>query len=100
MTHAATVPHQGSLPHALEQVLKANRQALSHYVPQVYQGRITLFLSREAPDRTGYDRRLGWHDMAAAGLEVHVVPGSHETLFAEPHVRVLADIVWGCLQRL
>ena len=38
--------------------------------------------------------------MTTEGLEVHVVPGSHETLFGEPHVRVLAEKLRACLQRL
>jgi len=94
-------PHsEGSLSRALQEVLKANRQALSNYVPHVYPGRIILFLSSEAPERAFYDRRLGWNEMATEGLEVYVVPGSHETLFGEPHVRVLAEKLRGCLQKV
>jgi thioesterase domain-containing protein len=93
-------PHStGSLSHALQEVLKANREAIINYTPQVYRGRIFLFLTSEAPDRTFYDRRLGWNEMAAEGLEVHVVPGSHDTLFGEPHVRLLSEKLRGCLQK-
>jgi thioesterase domain-containing protein len=91
---------EGALSRALQEVLKANYQALRTYVPQVYPGRIILFLSREAPERAFYDRRLGWSDLTTEGLEVHVVPGSHETLFGEPHVRVLAQKLQGCLQKV
>jgi thioesterase domain-containing protein len=100
VTSQGTPPSEGSLSRALQEVLKANQQALRTYVPQVYPGRIILFLSSEAPERAFYDRRLGWSDMTTEGLEVHVVPGSHETLFGEPHVRVLAQKLQGCLQKV
>jgi thioesterase domain-containing protein len=94
-------PHsKGSLSRGIQEVFKVNRQAISNYVPQVYPGRVTLFLSSEAPERSFYDRRLGWNDMAAEGLEVHVVPGNHDTLFSEPHVRVLAEKLRVCLQKV
>jgi thioesterase domain-containing protein len=88
------------LSRAMRQVLKANRQATSNYVPHVYPGRIALFLSSASPERTFYDRRLAWSDMAAEGLEVHMVPGNHDTLFADPNVRVVAEKLRVCLQRL
>jgi acyl-CoA synthetase (AMP-forming)/AMP-acid ligase II/thioesterase domain-containing protein len=91
---------EASLSRALQMVLKANRQALCSYVPQVYSGRITLFLCSEAPERSFYDSRLGWNDMAGEGLEVHVIPGNHETLFSEPHVRGLAEKLQVCLQKV
>jgi hypothetical protein len=37
--------------------------------------------------------------MAAEGLELHVVPGSHETLFGEPHVKILAEKLRDCLRK-
>jgi len=89
-----------SLSRAMRQVLKANRQATSNYVPHIYPGRIALFLSSASPERTFYDRRLAWSDMAAEGLEVHMVPGNHDTLFADPNVRVVAEKLRVCLQRL
>jgi acyl-CoA synthetase (AMP-forming)/AMP-acid ligase II/thioesterase domain-containing protein len=93
-------PREGTLARALQVVLQANRHALGRYVPHVYPGRITLFLSTEAPERTCYDRRLGWHESAAEGLEVHLVPGNHDNLFEEPHVGVLAEKLRLCLQRV
>jgi len=83
----------------MEEVLSANREALSNYAPRAYPGRIALFLSIEAPERSFYDRRLVWSDIAAHGMEVHVVPGSHDTLFSEPHVKVLAEKLRGCIRR-
>jgi acyl-CoA synthetase (AMP-forming)/AMP-acid ligase II/thioesterase domain-containing protein len=100
ITYKGSPNSEGSLSRALQVVLKANRQALCNYVPQIYPGRITLFLCSESPERSFYDSRLGWSEMAAEGLEVHVVPGNHETLFREPHVRALAQKLLVCLQKV
>jgi thioesterase domain-containing protein len=60
------------------------------YVPQIYPGRITLFWASEAPVLPHNDTRLAWGEVAADGLEVHVVPGDHGTMRDEPHVGILA----------
>jgi thioesterase domain-containing protein len=91
---------EGSLARGMREVRKANYEALRNYVPQVYPGRILFLLSSEAPERSFYDARFGWSDMAARGLEVHVVPGTHDTLFEEPNVMVMAEKVRVCLQRV
>ena len=39
-----------------------------------------------------------WGQLAAAGLEVHVVPGTHLGLFAQPQVRGLAAKIDECLR--
>ena len=90
---------EGSVTRTMRDVLEANRDALRNYTPQMYPGQITLLLSSEAPERSFYDRRLGWSDMAADGLDVQVVPGSHDTLFAEPHVKILAEKLRVCIQK-
>ncbi|MCA1601395.1 MAG: non-ribosomal peptide synthetase, partial [Acidobacteria bacterium] len=69
------------------------------YVPQIYPGRITLFWASEAPVLAHNDTRLGWGEVAAEGLEVHVVPGDHGTMRAEPHVEILAEKLTACLRR-
>lgn len=91
--------NQGPLARAMREVLKANRKAMATYAPKSYDGPMVLFLSNESPDRCFYDRRLGWSDVAAEGLEVHVVPGNHETLFAEPHVQMVAERLKSCFRR-
>jgi acyl-CoA synthetase (AMP-forming)/AMP-acid ligase II/thioesterase domain-containing protein len=100
ITYKGSPYTDGSSSRALHVVLEANRQALSTYVPQVYPGQITLFLCSEAPERFFYDSRWGWNEMAAEGLEVHVIPGSHETVFSEPHVKVAAEKLRVCLQKV
>jgi len=69
------------------------------YIPQIYPGRITLFWASEHPVLAHNDTRLGWGEVAADGLEVHVVPGNHGTMREEPHVGILAEKLTACLQR-
>jgi len=76
-------------------------KVLLNYVPQVYPGKVTLFrasetvfLSNDGPDND----QLGWDRVAAGGLEIHKVPGNHNTLLAEPHVQVLAPKLKTCIE--
>jgi thioesterase domain-containing protein len=54
-----------------------------------------LLLVRSSVLRTGWfrDPRLGWGEVAGAGLEVHAMPGEHDTMFLEPDVERLASII-------
>jgi thioesterase domain-containing protein len=72
-------------------VEQANLRAARWYVPRMYPGRIAI-LGVEDHLQTGslLDRRLGWRELAAGGIEVHSVPGDHFTSFVEPNVRELA----------
>ncbi len=91
----------------LVQVFKANYQASEHYVPQeVYPTRVAFFRASEAdvedtatgePSQIRQEPTWGWNQLAAEPVELHVVPGDHITMFAEPHVQVLAERLKFCL---
>lgn len=88
-----------SKPHrALANVREANIRALGSYSPSSYAGRVILFWSAEWAGRCYNDTRLGWSDIAEAGLEVHVVPGNHKTILEEPNVTVLASKLSKCIE--
>ena len=72
--------------------------AMNAYRPTPYAGKVTLFWGAESPGIAS-DRRLGWSEVAGDGLEVHVVPGTHQTMRMEPHVRVLAEKINSCIER-
>ncbi|MBW4511501.1 MAG: amino acid adenylation domain-containing protein [Scytonematopsis contorta HA4267-MV1] len=96
----------------LLQVGKANQQC--HYVPQeIYPTQITLFrANEEAPIEIAaseeiyqllYDSRKidpvwGWGQFSAGEVELHIVPGDHLTMIAEPHICVLAEKLRACLE--
>src|SRR6185503_4576940 len=77
---------------------------LSHYVPKVYDGEITLFRARKwnrdvrkmlsewrvAGRDEPYFRTNGWQPYSTKPIQIDVVPGMHEELVLEPHVGTLA----------
>ncbi len=43
------------------------------------------------------DARLGWGELAAGGLEIHEVCGTHADLMTEPYVQMIAEKLASCL---
>jgi thioesterase domain-containing protein/acyl carrier protein len=72
-------------------VFKANSQATLSYVPQTYNGRITLFRTSLQVSRVHHDPTLGWNELTRQGVDVHIVPGNHLTMLRKPNVQVLAE---------
>ena len=87
------------LPQKVGSIADVNAFAAANYKPKVYPGPLTIFRSikREALD--GDDELLGWRGLAAAGVDVHDIPGTHHDITREPHVRVLAEKLRFCLSR-
>jgi hypothetical protein len=92
-----------------EAIGEAFRQAVSRYVLQVHDGPITLFRPKLAiahvlgPGRvTNARREFVFHDNGwgpwGASVEVHEVPGDHDSIVLEPNVRVLASRLRACIQ--
>ena len=69
-------------------------RASNNYVPRVYPGRITYFLSER---RVEWFPASAWHKLAGGGLDLHVTPGDHFQILKEPHVQVLARQLRECL---
>lgn len=73
-----------------------NDRAAGQYKPKPYPGRLTLFRAMEPRTFSNIshnqdaDPTLGWGDLAAGGVEVRAVPGSHDNLIARPYVETLA----------
>ncbi|OLD55650.1 MAG: hypothetical protein AUI64_03230 [Acidobacteria bacterium 13_1_40CM_2_64_6] len=84
-------------PEGATAFLEAEYHALTHYVPKVYPGRITLFRARAGPLFRVYRSDMGWSDLAAGGVDIRSVPGSHSTMLTDPHVRVIAEHLTACL---
>jgi aspartate racemase len=77
------------------------RQASNSYQPQRYQGQITLFRAGgEGFGEGSQDLERGWGHVAAAGVEVHLVPGTHREMMSEPHVQKLAEQLRVCLDQI
>jgi aspartate racemase len=85
-----------SLPKTLRDVKEFNSLAVRNYVPKVYEGSVTLFWASEDL-RTSKDLVEGWRALAAGGMEVHEIPGTHLDIIKEPHVSDLATKLRSCL---
>jgi amino acid adenylation domain-containing protein len=82
-------------------LFKSRIEMLRRYEPGVFAGRITLFRAHEAdPEEPVRSQTpsLGWEALTAAGVDVHVVPGTHATMGQEPQVRELAARLAACLE--
>jgi len=81
----------------------ANILALARYTPQPYPGRIHLFMTNESVS-SPHATCSSWSELAAGGAEVHVIPGTHDTItrtgdavLEESHLRVLAEQLRACI---
>lgn len=87
------------IPRSLREVQEANLQASSYYVPKVYPAKLIVFRPSKQPVEYLHDLQMGWGALAAGGIEVHEVPGIHQSIIVEPRVRVLAEQLRACLQK-
>jgi amino acid adenylation domain-containing protein len=65
--------------------------AVNSYRPPPYNGRVVFFKAAVVPPGEAWDFSLGWRHLVVGELEVHAVPGDHETMFKEPNVDILAN---------
>jgi thioesterase domain-containing protein len=92
------VKQELTLTQMLAEIEKANFRAERAYVPKSFPGRVTLFWCSDWSFRVFHDTRLGWSDFATGGLEVHVVPGNHKTMWEMPNAGTFAERIRRCLQ--
>ncbi|MCA1587040.1 MAG: hypothetical protein LC791_20480 [Acidobacteria bacterium] len=59
-------------------------------MPRPYPGRVVLFVASQITIEC-QDTRLAWDEVAGDGLDVHVVPGDHQTLRNEAPMQTLAE---------
>lgn len=76
-----------ALPYDLRhrELERAHRRAYLAYVPEPYNGDITLFRATRQP-ATSVDRTLGWEDSALGGVNVIDVDGHHNDLVEQPEL--------------
>ncbi|KYC36562.1 non-ribosomal peptide synthetase [Scytonema hofmannii PCC 7110] len=85
-------------------LMDASVQAVKEYTFKRYSGPMTLlrtsdkYRDKEKGVGMQYDPQFGWGDVVMGEIDVHLVPGSHLTLFEEPHVKVLAVKLKNCLE--
>jgi acyl transferase domain-containing protein/thioesterase domain-containing protein len=105
-------PQEAQQPYELHNaaIEAAFRSAFARYQPRPYPGSVTLFRPRLdqsyllGPGRV-VDSKLqyvypdnGWGRFAAS-VQVHEVPGDHDSMVLEPNVRVVAARLRACIQK-
>jgi thioesterase domain-containing protein len=85
--------HQASVTEGLLKAIQA-------YRPQGYGGRVTLFRVRTLSFWRPDEADMGWGAVAKGGVEIHMVPGSHQTVLAKPHVEAVAAALRSSLNRV
>jgi hypothetical protein len=80
-----------SIPKEWTAFLDEHLRSLMAYVPRAYTGRVALFRARTQPVFALREADLGWNRMATGGVDINIVPGSHESMLREPHVQILGD---------
>jgi aspartate racemase len=89
--------------------LKVNKQRLHEnldtivhptsylYRPQPFPGRAIFFQSTDWPEGRYWDFYASWNGVIGGALDVHKIPGGHESMFYQENVAILADHLQSCL---
>jgi len=86
-----------TLPQAIGTIEDINSFAAANYKPSVYPGSLIIFRSVSRSRLEGDDELLGWGGLAAGGVEVYDVPGTHHDITREPGVQIVAETLRRCL---
>ncbi len=73
----------------LEYVYHVNLDAVGIYRSKRYSGRVVLFNAAQQDPAIIPDPFYGWRGLAEK-IDIHVIPGDHDTILMEPNVRDLA----------
>jgi thioesterase domain-containing protein len=69
---------------------EAHLRLLCRHVSKPYAGHVTVFRTAAHPLFSSYQHDMGWGALAAGGVTVKLVAGSHANIFFEPNVSELA----------
>jgi acyl-CoA synthetase (AMP-forming)/AMP-acid ligase II/thioesterase domain-containing protein/acyl carrier protein len=87
-----------TMPRPLRRPIAANYLAIRSYRMKPYDGDATLFEAERCPwERPGLHE--GWNRLIRDKLEVLSVPGLHNYVMEEPHVRILSAKLERCLAK-
>jgi thioesterase domain-containing protein/acyl carrier protein len=81
-----------------QNIPQMNLQAARAYLPRFYPGKMTVFLSGDVRPGFVLDPKIDLHGLNAEKIELKIVPGDQHTMMHDPHVRMLAVQLDGCLR--
>jgi non-ribosomal peptide synthetase component F/thioesterase domain-containing protein len=87
------------LPHFMHNVSRNTLDLVQNYHGRPYPGCITLIRAAYAPYLPQADQACGWNTLAEGGVEVFFAPGTHESMFLEPNLSALAEILDNCFAK-
>jgi thioesterase domain-containing protein len=73
--------------------------AWNRYEPARYAGRLVLLNAADRPPEYQGDSTLGWRRYATGAIDIHVVPGDHDSVMHLPYVRTLVERIEPYLTR-
>jgi thioesterase domain-containing protein len=79
----------------VQRIIRSYGLAVRRYRHRPYLAKITIIANEEW---YGRDPTLGWADLALGGLEIHKIPGNHDT-YLRDHLQTAADKLRACLQK-
>lgn len=85
------IDYASDLPDYRNRLIEAHYRAINNYQPQPYPGHVLLIRAKSRPVLRPFDPQVAWRKLVNDRLTVKDVPGSHERIFVEPNVRILAD---------
>jgi amino acid adenylation domain-containing protein len=87
----------GIIDNANLHIRMIHERAFLSFQPRPFDGGIALF--RPLTDLPGYkyDKDLGWGSIAKGGVEVHAIPGTHDTIFSNENAPFLAKALGNVL---
>jgi thioesterase domain-containing protein/acyl carrier protein len=88
--HEVIPPDSGrNLVSGLINVYKANVQASLAYQPQLIKAAIALFKTAALAENFPDDPTVGWRKLTSNQVSIYDLPGEHQTVLQQPHVRKL-----------
>jgi thioesterase domain-containing protein/acyl carrier protein len=89
-----------NLPEDYVRTMDYHLRLLREYQPRPYSGPLTLYRARTQRLFCLTESDLGWGRIVSGGIEVVQIPGNHDSIVKEPHVRLLAEALRGAIDRV
>lgn len=93
------IDYAAELPEHRQRLIEAHHRAINSYQPSRYPGQVVLLRARAQSLFYAHDPAAVWRYLADEGVDMRMIPGSHEGMFKAPYVEALARELRDCLAR-
>jgi thioesterase domain-containing protein/acyl carrier protein len=84
------LPNVANIPLVHQELMEVQLRAMRYYVPDAYDGRVTLFRVRGMSLFRAADPEMGWGGLARDGVDIKMIAGGHNTILQHPYVQSMA----------